>query len=132
MENYIKLATSTEAPSSVDLLLRLQKQDRSIHAIMGLTTEIGELTDNFKKHIFYGAELDLTNIDEELGDILWYLAILMDEWDIDFTKCMEANIRKLKSRYPDKFNKDDALERDTECELEAMRDVKFNHEREYQ
>lgn len=48
-----------------------------IHAELGLITELGELNDIVKKHVFYGKSLDTINMVEELGDIMWYLAIVV-------------------------------------------------------
>ena len=54
---------------------------RIAHCLFGLETEIGELIDPFKKFWFYGGlkSIDLVNVKEEIGDVLYYLAILMDE-----------------------------------------------------
>jgi len=41
----------------------------------GLVTEIGEIVDNYKRHWFYKKELNLINLKEEVGDLLWYLAV---------------------------------------------------------
>lgn len=56
----------------------------SDHGIIGMMTEAGELLDQMKKHWFYGRELDVVNIKEELGDILWYAAIWYHESKLDF------------------------------------------------
>lgn len=45
------------------------------HAGFGLMTEVGELLDTYKRHSFYGTELDRKNLVEEVGDILWYIAL---------------------------------------------------------
>lgn len=47
-----------------------------LHVAWGLFTEVGELVDQAKKHIFYNKPLDIVNLKEELGDVMWYLAIL--------------------------------------------------------
>lgn len=85
---------------------------RLLHATMGLCTESGELTDQLKKHLFYGKELDRVNLIEEAGDLLWYLAILFDELDTTFGEVMSSNIAKLRSRYPEKFTPKQASQRD--------------------
>ena len=54
-----------------------------LHARTGIFTEIGELLDQFKKHIYYDKELDEVNIKEELGDVMWYCAIHIREHEID-------------------------------------------------
>ena len=53
----------------------LSKEDKTIdifHCIVGMQTGLGELADAYKKHIFYGKELDITNVSEEIFDLLWY------------------------------------------------------------
>jgi len=83
-----------------------------LHAALGMETESGEFADPLKKHIFYGKALDFDNLREELGDLLWYIAIAADALDTSLSAIMTANIKKLSERYPDKaFNEADAVER---------------------
>lgn len=56
--------------------------DRILHGIIGVVTELGEAIDALKKSLYYGKELDIVNLKEEIGDILWYLSILTDALDI--------------------------------------------------
>lgn len=120
--SYIQAALRTESSSTPELTDRLLNNVRGIHAVMGLDTEAGELTDAFKKHIFYGKPLDKINVKEEIGDLFWYLAILCDEFDLSFEQCMEVNIAKLKVRYPDKFSNEKAVTRDLEQERRVLED----------
>jgi len=55
-----------------------KKEERLLHAVIGVLTEIEELLDN---HI---GESDETNRGEELGDVFWYLAIIGREFNIDY------------------------------------------------
>ena len=87
---------------------------------MGLCTESGELLDQLKKHIFYGEELDLTNIEEEGGDFAWYLAEIINALDVKFIDMLQKNIDKLRVRYPEKFTEEKALNRDLEKEREIL------------
>lgn len=112
MQDYIKQARQTEAKISQEVLERMVICSRAIHATMGLTTEVGELTDMFKKCIFYNKPLDYINIEEEVGDILWYIAILFDQYGYNFETCMAKNIAKLRARFPNKFTEYDAKNRD--------------------
>ena len=93
------------------------------HAITGLVTESSEMADAIKKAKFYGKELDVTNLKEESGDILWYLALLFDAIGTTFEAEQERVINKLKVRYPDKFTKAEALERDLTSEREVLERV---------
>ena len=45
------------------------------HAGFGLMTEIGEILDTYKRHRFYKLPLDKKNLIEEVGDVLWYIAV---------------------------------------------------------
>lgn len=91
-----------------------------LHACAGLTTETGELMDVFKRHEFYGKGIDLTNLKEEAGDLLWYLALLCRFGGFSLEECAEANIAKLRARYPDKFSTERAILRDLTKERQAL------------
>ena len=45
------------------------------HAGFGMMTEVGEILDTYKRHRFYKVPLDKKNLIEEVGDVLWYIAI---------------------------------------------------------
>ena len=93
---------------------------RGLHGAMGLSTEANEIVDAYKKVIFYGAELDVTNVKEELGDVMWYVALLCDELNIDLYDSMDAVKRKLEKRFPDKFTNEKALNRDLKTERKEL------------
>ena len=90
-------------------------KDIQLHMAIGLCTEAGELLDAYKKSIFYGRELDIRNVKEEIGDIAYYLEILMDEIGYSYEEAKEDVIQKLAKRYPEKF--EDVLIRDVSNEL---------------
>ena len=91
-----------------------------IHAAMGLTSEAGEFADNIKRHIFYGTPIDYRNLEEEIGDMCWYMALALREIGSDFEQVLEMNIAKLQERYPHKFDNGRAVTRDLEKEKNAM------------
>ena len=93
---------------------------RTLHALIGLQTELGELTDLFKKHIFYNQTLSFLDVKEEMGDIQYYLGILFDEYKFDLKDIWESNVAKLKARYPNGFDTEKALKRDLPAEKEAL------------
>lgn len=94
--------------------------DRLLHAALGMQTESAEFSDQLKKHVFYGKPLDVTNLKEEIGDLLWYISIAMDVLDTDFSKEQNRVINKLKTRYPDKFSQEAALTRNLEQERKVL------------
>lgn len=101
---------------------RLQSQPslQLMHAAMGCATEAGELVDAIKKHLFYGKPVDRVNLIEEAGDVLWYLALLLDTLGCPFEEAMDRNIAKLRTRFPDKFTEGDAINRNLDAEREAL------------
>ena len=118
--DYIEAATKTE---SLPSLILTQRQTRLLHAAMGLETESGEIVDMLKRHLFYGYNMDRINALEEVGDILWYIALILDELDSSFEMVMAANIAKLQFRYPEQFDATMAIIRDKANEREVLRAI---------
>lgn len=111
---FIKDAIRTESPNF------FAPNQRILHAAIGCVTESGEMLDALKKSIYYGKPLDVVNVKEEAGDILWYLAILFDELGTDFETEMNRVINKLKTRFPDQFTEDEAFNRDLTTERKVL------------
>ncbi len=85
---------------------------RLLHAVIGMSGEVGELTDAVKKYAFYNKkDLDFGNVLEECGDILWYMHLALKQCGLTFKMAMEHNIAKLTKRYPKGFNYLDAVAR---------------------
>lgn len=83
-----------------------------LHALMGLTSEVGELADPIKKAMMYGKPLDVENIKEEAGDLLWYIAgPLCAALGCTLEELAAANADKLKKRYPEKYTDQAAIAR---------------------
>ena len=91
-----------------------------LHCLVGMQTELGELADPYKKQIYYGRELDKTNVAEEIADQMWYIVNLARIENIDLVKALHNNIAKLKVRFPDKFTEQNAIERNLEAEREQL------------
>lgn len=85
--------------------------ERLVHASLGLCTESGEVTTEVKRMAIYGKLLDeerKQHIAEEIGDVMWYLAIAADAIGMQMGDIAEANIAKLKERFPDKYTNEAA------------------------
>lgn len=95
----------------VNAVMNDPEKAQIITACMGLSGEVGELVDIFKKHIFHEKPLDDEHAIKELGDVLWYIALLCDAMGWDLETVMEINVRKLEERYPDGFDIDKANHR---------------------
>ena len=109
-DNYEAIGDRMTTQQNIDLL----------HAGIGLATEGGEFLDALKKHIFYGKPLDTVNLAEELGDILWYVALAMRALDTTFDEQMDINIKKLSVRYPEKFDEFLAENRNLQVERDIL------------
>lgn len=93
---------------------------RLMHATLGIATEAGEFVDLMKRQLFYGKHPTTAQIVEELGDLMWYAAIAIDEIGASFEEVWAKNIAKLRVRYPDKFMEDKAINRDLPQEQKAL------------
>jgi NTP pyrophosphatase (non-canonical NTP hydrolase) len=71
---------------------------------MGLAGEAGEVVDVLKKHLHHNHPLDVAKVTKELGDVLWYCAALASALEVDLGAVAQANIDKLRARYPDGFD----------------------------
>ena len=94
---YQRLAMTTLNPE-------LSKRDVLINSVMGLCGEAGEAIDIVKKWMAHGHELDRDHLAKELGDIAWYLAEAATALELSLNDILEANIEKLKKRYPQGFD----------------------------
>ena len=82
-----------------------------LNGAMGLNGEAGEVIDLLKKYIFQGHDLDKEHIAKELGDCLWYIAIAAKGAGYTLDEIAEMNKAKLRSRYPDGFETEKSLHR---------------------
>lgn len=82
-----------------------------VNGALGLCGEAGEVADIVKKHKFQGHKLDAAKVAEELGDVLWYVAITARAIGYDLDLIMEMNIAKLHARYPDGFDAERSIHR---------------------
>ena len=62
-------------------------------------------------HVIKEPELTRENRREELGDILWYLTWLCSEFGFGLEEVAQANIDKLKRRYPEGFSVERSINR---------------------
>jgi NTP pyrophosphatase (non-canonical NTP hydrolase) len=121
-KKYKELVLKTESTdfSAISDRLKDKRTLRLLHGSCGIATEAGELLDALKKHIFYGKETDTVNVVEEVGDLMWYCAIILDELGVEFEDVMEKNINKLKARYGEKFSEASATTRNLDKERKIL------------
>lgn len=74
------------------------------NATLGLSGEVGEFNDNVKKMLFHSKSFDERQLKRELGDVLWYVALICNTFHWELDEIARTNIHKLESRYPDGFD----------------------------
>ena len=74
------------------------------NACLGLSGEVGELNDMIKKWIFHEKPFDEEHAKKELGDVMWYVAMMCESFGWDLDEIMQMNVDKLKARYPKGFS----------------------------
>jgi len=94
--DYQKLARSTAV---------YPEEYKVIYPALGLCGEAGEVAEKIKKTVRGDTSLDEVSgsIADELGDVLWYLAILADDLEVDLEDIAQGNVDKLQLRM--KLNK---------------------------
>jgi NTP pyrophosphatase (non-canonical NTP hydrolase) len=104
VKEYQVLAMTTLNPA-------LDKKDVLINGVMGLCGESGEAIDIVKKWLAQGHDLDKEKLAKELGDIAWYLAETATALELSLEDIFEANIEKLRRRYPQGFDVQKSIHR---------------------
>lgn len=77
---------------------------------------LAELQDLVKKNLAYGKIIDREVEKDKLISYIVCLKFLYTQFDFDLERGLENNINKLKKRFPDKFNKENAINRNLEVE----------------
>ena len=84
---------------------------RLIVSALGLAGEAGEFANLVKKMTAHGHPFDPEALEDELGDVLWYLAEAATASGLDLEHIAQGNVAKLLKRYPDGFNQEDSINR---------------------
>lgn len=79
--------------------------------VMGINGEVGEVTDILKKFLFQGHPLNIADLEEEIGDVMFYIANLCNIYNLKLENILEENIEKLLKRYPNGFESKRSIER---------------------
>ena len=82
----------------------LDDQDRLIDAGVGLVEEAAELLGLVRKRVFQHRDIDQARLTEELGDVLWCLAVTAHTLGIPLSRVAQANQDKLRRRHPEGFS----------------------------
>ena len=72
--NWDEYVSLSEKTLSTEFYVTAQATKNLLHGAIGLCTEAGEML-HFANQVREGTKIDIVNLEEELGDLLWYLAI---------------------------------------------------------
>lgn len=108
---YLELSDRTCKHIAAEGVVILPEMYDLLHATLGISGESGELLDAVKKSFIYNKPLDIVNAKEELGDLLWYIALACRTLNVSFEELMQMNIDKLTKRYPEKYTDEHASAR---------------------
>src|SRR5579863_4554173 len=94
-DEYQKQALTTAIKNPDPLM------DKTIWA-MGISGEAGEVIEKWKKIVAYKDgtvnDEDVWELAKELGDVVWYVAVLADSLGLSFDAIMKRNLEKLADR----------------------------------
>src|ERR1700754_3636169 len=94
LNNYQQAALRTAAPKD--------KHNELFHLLLGLVGETGEIAEKAKKivrdHDSDFSQWNVEDLKKELGDSLWYIAVIADYFDVTLEEVAQLNIAKLADR----------------------------------
>ena len=99
MDEYQRLALQTAGH-------REDQRQVLTYTALGLTGESGEVAEMIKKAFYHGHPLDKETLSKELGDVLWYLAVMASGLGLSLDQIASENIEKLRERYPAGFSEE--------------------------
>lgn len=71
------------------------------YAVLGLAGEVGELYSLLSKSIRDEKPLDVLSLKKEIGDCVWFLAAIADDYGFTLADVLEVNLKKLNKRQKD-------------------------------
>jgi NTP pyrophosphatase (non-canonical NTP hydrolase) len=95
-DEYQKQAITTALEADPTALM-----SRTIYA-MGIAGEAGEVIEKWKKIVAYRegvvSDEDKAELNKELGDVMWYIAVMANSLGLSFDDIANNNLKKLQDR----------------------------------
>ena len=101
--NKYKKVSDLDMYQKVALTTAIYPREQAIiYPTLGLTGEAGEVANKVKKIIRDGSDSKdeklVSEIKAEIGDCLWYIAVLANDFDIKLSNIASTNLEKLANR----------------------------------
>ena len=101
--NKYKKVSDLDMYQKVALTTAIYPREQAIiYPTLGLTGEAGEVANKVKKIIRDGSNFKdeklVSEIKAEIGDCLWYIAVLASDFDIKLSDIASSNLEKLANR----------------------------------
>ena len=101
--NKYKKVSDIDMYQKVALTTAIYPREQAIiYPTLGLTGEAGEVANKVKKIIRDGSDKNddslVSEIKSEIGDCLWYIAVLANDFNIKLSDIASANLEKLEKR----------------------------------
>ena len=101
--NKYKKVSDLDMYQKVALTTAIYPREQAIiYPTLGLAGEAGEVANKVKKIIRDGSDSKdeklVSEIKAEIGDCLWYIAVLANDFDIKLSDIASANLEKLEKR----------------------------------
>lgn len=82
--------------------LELGEPTAAIAPMLGLASETGAILNVYKRYLSNNIDLAANKefLQEELGDLLWYLSAVATACDLELEDIAQANLRRVRDRYP--------------------------------
>ena len=107
LDEYQRAALRTVNPA-------LDDRDRLLDASAGLAEEAAEVLGLVRKRVFQQRTVESARLTEELGDVLWCLAVTAHSLGLSLSEVADANQAKLARRHPSGFERRTAEDGDAE------------------
>lgn len=111
---YVANACNIYGFNFIDLY---EKRDLNHYKIF----KLHDYMDLHKREFVYGKEIDLEKLEEQLIRLIRLLSDTAREQGFTIEDSLQRNINKLLIRFPDKFTKEKALNRDLKAELKTLK-----------
>ena len=101
--NKYKKVSDLDMYQKVALTTAIYPREQAIiYPTLGLTGEAGEVANKVKKIIRDGSDKNddslVSEIKSEIGDCLWYIAVLASDFNIKLSDIASSNLEKLEKR----------------------------------